>query len=74
MRSKNCFFHMVQQRSLPMKAVVFRSEQHIMPSDVNACSTLMCNAEESDIRVWLHVVHSAGYTKLLCSPDTDVYT
>ena len=45
----------------------------ITPSDVNACPMLVCNAEESDTRVWLHVVHSAGHKKLLFSPDTDVY-
>jgi len=34
---------------------------------------LACNAEESDTRVWLHVVNSAGQRKLVLSPDTDVY-
>ena len=34
---------------------------------------LKCNAEETDTRVWLHVVHSAGQKKLVLSPDTDVY-
>ena len=34
---------------------------------------LTSDAEESDTRVWLHVVHSAGTRKLLFSPDTDVY-
>jgi len=37
------------------------------------CPLLTCDAEESDTRVWLHVVHSAGTRKLLFSPDTDVY-
>ena len=45
----------------------------ITPSGVHECPQLMCNAEESDTRVWLHVVHSAGSKKLLFSPDTDVY-
>lgn len=31
------------------------------------------NAEESDTRIWLHVVKSAGKRKLVISPDTDVY-
>ena len=31
------------------------------------------NAEEADIRIWMHVKHSAGNRKLLFSPDTDVY-
>jgi len=34
---------------------------------------LACNAEESDTRVWLHVINSAGQRKLVLSPDTDVY-
>ena len=36
-------------------------------------STLSCNAEEADIRIWLHVLNSAGSKKLVLSPDTDVY-
>ena len=36
-------------------------------------STLTCNAEESDSRIWLHVLNSAGENKLVLSPDTDVY-
>ena len=36
-------------------------------------SRLTCNAEESDTRIWLHVVNSAGQKKLILSPDTDVY-
>ena len=36
-------------------------------------SRLKCNAEETDTRIWLHVVHSAGNKKLVISPDTDVY-
>ena len=35
--------------------------------------SLVCNAEESDTRVWLHVLYSSGHKKLLYSPDTDVY-
>ncbi len=34
---------------------------------------LTSNAEESDTRIWLHVLHSAGTRKLVLSPDTDVY-
>ena len=45
----------------------------IEPSGVQECSLLTSDAEESDTRVWLHVVHSAGTRKLLFSPDTDVY-
>jgi hypothetical protein len=35
--------------------------------------SLACNAEESDTRIWLHVVNSAGQKKLVLSPDTDTY-
>ena len=45
----------------------------IEPSGVQECSLLTSDAEESDNRVWLHVVHCAGTRKLLFSPDTDVY-
>ena len=45
----------------------------ITPSGVQVCPLLVSDAEESDTRVWLHVVHSAGTRKLLFSPDTDVY-
>ena len=34
---------------------------------------LTCNAEESDTRIWLHVINSSGQKKLVLSPDTDVY-
>jgi len=34
---------------------------------------LTSNAEESDTRIWLHVLHSEGTRKLVLSPDTDVY-
>ena len=30
---------------------------------------LTCNAEESDTRIWLHVVNSSGQKKLILSPD-----
>ena len=40
---------------------------------VHECPQLLCTAKESDTRVWLHVVHSAGNKKLLFSPDTEVY-
>ena len=36
-------------------------------------SRLMCNAEETDYKIWLHVLNSAGEKKLVLSPDTDVY-
>ena len=45
----------------------------ITPSGVHECPQLLCTAKESDTRVWLHVVHSAGNKKLFFSPDTDVY-
>lgn len=35
--------------------------------------TLWSNADEADLRVWLHCMHSQGYRKLIFSPDTDVY-
>lgn len=35
--------------------------------------SLYCNAEESDTRIWLHVMNSTGTKKLVLSPDTDVY-
>ena len=34
---------------------------------------LTSNAEETDLRIWLHCVHSSGTRKMLYSPDTDVY-
>jgi len=34
---------------------------------------LWSNADEADLHVWLHCMHSQGYCKLICSPDTDVY-
>ena len=34
---------------------------------------LESNAEESDTRIWLHVLNSVGQKKLVLSPDTDVY-
>ena len=37
-------------------------------------SSLTCNVDESDSRIWLHVFYSAGDRKLVLSPDTDVYT
>jgi len=36
-------------------------------------SRLMCNTEETDYRIWLHALNSAGDKKLVLSPDTDVY-
>ena len=37
------------------------------------CPMLWSNADEADLRVWLHCLHSPGINKLLFSPDTDVY-
>ena len=45
----------------------------ISTSGVEECPTLECDAEESDTRVWLHVLRSSGHKKLLYSPNTDVY-
>ena len=45
----------------------------ISGSGVEECPSLLCDAEESDTRVWLHVLCSCGRKKLLYSPDTDVY-
>ena len=47
-------------------------------STTTACTkvpqpTLWTNADEADLRVWLHCVHSQGQRKLIFSPDTDVY-
>ena len=41
-----------------------------MPQEL---SFLRSNAEETDLRIWLHCVHSNGSRKMLYSPDTDVY-
>lgn len=35
--------------------------------------TLHSNADEADMRLWLHCKHSAGSKKLIFSPDTDIY-
>ena len=35
--------------------------------------TLRSNADEGDLRVWLHCVNTRGQRKLTVSPDTDVY-
>ena len=45
----------------------------IEPSGVQECSQLTTHAEESDTKVWLHLVHDTGNRKLLFSPDTNVY-
>ena len=36
-------------------------------------SDLFTNADEADLRVWLHCKNSCGVHKLIYSPDTDVY-
>lgn len=41
--------------------------------DTEPASTLNCDAEEADTRVWLHALRSRGTRKLVCSPDTDVF-
>ena len=41
-------------------------------SGVQCCPNLRSDVEESDSRIWLHALHSAG-RKLIFSPDTDVY-
>ncbi len=35
--------------------------------------SLWTNADEGDLRVWLHCIQSTGRKKLIFSPDTDVY-
>ena len=35
--------------------------------------TLWTNADEADLHVWLHCMHSEGHRKLMFSPDTDIY-
>ena len=34
---------------------------------------LTCNAEETDTRIWLHVLNSTAQRLLILSPDTDTY-
>ena len=41
--------------------------------DILPCPQLWSNADEADLRVWLHCIHSTGTEKLLFSPDTDIY-
>ena len=41
--------------------------------EILPCPMLWSNADEADLRVWLHCLHSRGTNKLLFSPDTDVY-
>jgi hypothetical protein len=36
-------------------------------------TTLHSNAEETDLRIWLHCKHSTGSHKLIYSKDTDIY-
>ena len=46
----------------------------VTPSQAPQCDPqLICNAEESDTRIWLHVVTSSGQKKLVLNPYTDVY-
>ncbi len=51
----------------------WRKQAVMQGSNLQTDETLICNAEESDTRIWLHVLHSAGTNKLVLSPDTDVY-
>ena len=44
------------------------SNGEILPSP-----QLWSNADEADLRVWLHCIHSTGTQKLIFSPNTDVY-
>ena len=41
--------------------------------EILPCPMLWSNADEADLRVWLHCLHSRGTNKLLFSPDTDMY-
>ena len=41
--------------------------------EILPCPSLWTDADEGDLRVWLHCVHSAGTNKLVFSRDTDVY-
>ena len=45
----------------------------ITTSGVHECPQLLCNGEESDTRLLLNVVHSAGNKQLLFSSDSDMY-
>ena len=45
----------------------------ISTTGVEECALLSCNADESETRVWLHVLHSSGNKKFLYSSDTDMY-
>ena len=73
------FFYMVppvlrgDQRVVPAGCYDGGKAMSISALGVEECPSLVCDAEESDTRVWLHVLHSSGHKKLLYSPDTDVY-
>ena len=45
----------------------------ISPFSVEVCPLLTSNAEETDTRVWLHAMYSAGTKKLLFSTEADGY-
>lgn len=49
-------------------AYVASSNGEVLPSP-----RLWSNADEANLRLWLHCVHSSGTKKLIFSPDTDIY-
>ena len=78
------FLTKIQQKLNPQQMFVtaggFRGDQTNKAFFVTSASkepqcnqSLYCNAEESDTRIWLHVMNSTGTKKLVLSPDTDVY-
>ena len=77
------FIEQIRQRLLPGQRFVTAGgftgslQNQAMFTECNlppqSDSRLTCNAEESDSRIWLHVLNSAGEKKLVLSPDTDVY-
>ena len=47
---------------------------YVTPTCTPQCDPqLIRNTEESDTRIWLHVINSSGQKKLVLSTDTDVY-
>ena len=78
--------HFIAGEMLELTASVMNEQQSFV-ADVEQMATstttsdevrqptliLWTNADEGDLRVWLHCVHSFGRIKLKFSPDTDVY-